>query len=138
LDGFPFYQFVRRQQVESLSSTESEYYGAVSTVAEGKCIKELFAWLGYRVTWELCMDSSGAKAVAQRQGVGKIRHLSVRTLWLQRETQAGLKVTKILGLGNTADLGTKDLDARRFQLLCEMLGFTDGSEIDDYDEVEAK
>ena len=80
------------------------------------------------------MDSSGAKAVAQRQGVGKIRHLSVRTLWLQRESQAGLYIRKLKGLDNTADFGTKDLDTARFVMLRDMLRFVDGSVIDTYTE----
>ena len=136
LDTFPYYQFVRRQAVETLSSTESEYYGAVSTVSEGKAIHHLFTWLGFKVKWSLGMDSAGAKAVALRQGVGKIRHLAVRTLWLQRETQNGLVIRKVKGLLNTADFGTKDLDGPRFAELRAKLGFVPGGIIDQYTEHE--
>jgi len=136
LDGFPFYQFVRRQAIETLSSTESEYYGAVSTASEGMAIYHLMTWLGFKVRRSLAMDSAGAKAVALRQGVGKIRHLAVRTLWLQRASQEGLIIKKVKGTLNTADFGTKDLEAPRFLELREKLGFVPGGIIDQYVEHE--
>ena len=53
-------------------------------------------------------DSSAARGMALRQGVGKVRHLDSRALWTQRAVaEQGLKVKKIDGKHNSADLGTK-------------------------------
>ena len=47
-------------------------------------------------------------------------------------------ITKTLGLLNTADFGTKDLDQKRFLWLRDQLGFIDGAIVDTYTEIEAK
>ena len=58
----------------------------------------------------LFVDSSAAKAIASRQGLGKVRHLEVRHLWLQqavREKRVTLR--KVEGKRNPSDLMTKGL-----------------------------
>ena len=60
---------------------------------------------------ELWTDSSAAKGVASRIGLGKIRHLDTALLWLQNYVEKGrIKIKKEKGIENVADLGTKDLD----------------------------
>ena len=55
-------------------------------------------------------DSSVAKSFVSRRGLGKMRHLEVRDLWLQEEVLKGcVKVEKIPGESNPADLMTKFL-----------------------------
>eukprot|EP00959_Pyramimonas_sp_CCMP1952_P332429 6961174-Pyramimonas_sp.AAC.1 len=68
LDGVHFAAFARRQGVQSTSSGEAEFYGATSVVMDGKLVKNMLEWLGYRVTWELGIDSSAAKAMINREG----------------------------------------------------------------------
>ena len=56
------------------------------------------------------MDASAALGIAQRKGVGKVRHLSTGTLWLQeQELKDILKIQKIPGSENIADIFTKNL-----------------------------
>ena len=43
-----------------------------------------------KVEFTLNLDNSAAKAFFFRSGVGRIRHISVRILWLQREVKLGL------------------------------------------------
>ena len=63
-------------------------------------------------------DSSAAKSFVSRRGLGRMRHLEIRDLWLQKEIRDGrLEVSKIPGSRNPADLLTKilgkgDIDAR--------------------------
>ena len=63
-------------------------------------------------------DSSAAKSFVSRRGLGKMRHLEIRDLWLQKEVNEGkVKVSKVKGTENPADLmtkilGIKDIDGR--------------------------
>jgi hypothetical protein len=66
-------------------------------------------------------DSSAAKGIASRRGLGKMRHIEVNQLWLQDKVAEGIvKIIKIPGTGNQADILTKHVDA---QTLGNHLGF---------------
>ena len=55
-------------------------------------------------------DSAAAKSCVSRRGLGKMRHLEIRDLWLQKEVNDGkVIVSKIPGTENPADLMTKIL-----------------------------
>ena len=57
-------------------------------------------------------DSSAAKSFVGRQGLGKMKHLEIKDLWLQKEVRDGkVIVSKVLGTQNPSDLGTKILNA---------------------------
>ena len=59
---------------------------------------------------DLYTDSSGAKGIALRRGLGKLRHVDVHLLWLQFQVNAGVfKINKVDGKSNPADLMTKYL-----------------------------
>ena len=52
-------------------------------------------------------DASAAKGVIQRQGAGRVKHLSVKQLWVQERESAGeLEIVKIPRAINVADLLT--------------------------------
>ncbi len=56
------------------------------------------------------VDSEAAKSFVARRGLGRMRHIEVRDLWLQEEVRMGkVKVLKIHGKENPADLMTKFL-----------------------------
>ena len=58
----------------------------------------------------LCLDASAAIGMLRRQGVGKVRHLSTRILWVQQKTASQeVEVCKVRTDVNVADLGTKSL-----------------------------
>jgi len=133
LDDMPYSGFARRQGVQSTSSGEAELYGASSVVMDGRVVKHLLEWIGYKVYYTLMLDSSAAKAIIQRNGVGKVKHLDIRALWLQQEREEfNLRVEKTPGEKNVADLGTKCHTRVRFLQLREMAGLVDCSEIDDH------
>ena len=64
----------------ALSSGEVEYYVLVTAVAEGLGIKALMGDLGLQARLQVSIDSSAAKYVASRIGIGKVRHLEVKFL----------------------------------------------------------
>ena len=64
--------------------------------------------LGVDVSIELFTDSSAAKSMASRSGVGKVRHMEVKWLWLQEKVKAGkIKMRKVAGEVNPANVLTK-------------------------------
>ena len=74
-------------------------------------LREL-GWPGSPVA-ELLTDSSAAKSFVSRKGLGKMRHIEIRDLWLQREVGQGhLVVSKVAGTENPADTMTKFLSWR--------------------------
>ena len=59
---------------------------------------------------KLGTDSSAAKSFVNRRGLGKMRHIEVRDLWLHQEVGAWrVIIVKVLGDRNPADLMTKVL-----------------------------
>jgi hypothetical protein len=61
----------------------------------------------------LYADASAAIGVANREGLGRIRHLDTQSLWLQqalRKRRLGLG--KVLGTENPSDLMTKHVDSK--------------------------
>ena len=67
-------------------------------------------------------DSSAAKSFVARRGLGRMRHIEVRDLWLQQEVLAGrVRVVKVKGEMNPADLMTKFLS--REEIEARLSGF---------------
>ena len=119
--------FSRRQSVIALASGESEYYAGVSGVAEGLMLQDVLGFFEFQLKIELYMDASAARGIANRQGVGKVRHLECKTLWLQQKVKDGIvKIFTVPGNDNSADLGTKVLTANRIFYLCGQIGIVDG------------
>ena len=64
------------------------------------------------------------QAILQRTGVGKIRHLETKTLWVrQLVRQRLLDIRAIKGTENEADIGTKVLTADRLTYLQKALKY---------------
>ena len=71
---------------------------------------------------ELETDSSAAKGIAMRKGVGKVKHLETRTLWVQDQVIRGrLTLRKIHGDINTSDILTRYLGSERIRSLMSRL-----------------
>ena len=112
------------QKIEGLSSAESEFMALVKCASATLGAKAMAKDLGVDLTIALETDSSAAKAVAQRRGVGKIRHLHTPLLWLQRRIGAGeIKVFMVDGKLNEADVGTKALTADQLRAIVDRLDF---------------
>ena len=111
------------QTVVALSSGEAEYYGVAKGACEGLGVVGLLEDLtGSRSVIELETDSSAAKGIAMRKGVGKVKHLETRTLWVQDQVIRGrLTLRKIHGDTNTSDILTKYLGSERIRSLMSRL-----------------
>ena len=114
----------RTQKIISLSSAEAEVYACSSGASDAILLARLLTWIANkRVHIYIYTDSSGAKGILNRRGVGRLRHLSCRILWLQGMFGNGmLKLCSISGHSNPADIGTKRLAAPRMRSLMSLLG----------------
>ena len=114
------------QGAYALSSAEAELYGMVEGVTRAKGLVSLARELGFvglSSVLRLGTDSSAAKSFVCRRGLGKMRHVEIRDLWLQKEVAEGnLVVEKIPGLANPADLMTKVLSLKEVVARLEMMG----------------
>jgi hypothetical protein len=113
------------QGAYALSSAEAELYGMVEAATRAKGLLSLARELGFgdlSNTIHLGTDSSAAKSFVSRRGLGKMRHLEIRDLWLQKEVRDGLvEVSKIPGDQNPADLMTKVLGLKDIQSRLERM-----------------
>ncbi|CAE7357043.1 RE1, partial [Symbiodinium sp. KB8] len=102
----------RTQRLIALSSGEAEVHAATSTLIDALFIRDCISFVsGIKdIKIRLCLDASAAIGMLRRQGVGKVRHLSTRILWVQQKTASQeVEVCKVRTDVNVADLGTKSL-----------------------------
>ena len=112
------------QSSVTLSSGEAEFHGLVKGAAVSLGQQALYQDLGVDVPVRLWTDSSAAVGITSRQGLGKLRHVDTKTLWLQQAARTGrVEVRKVAGLVNPADLFTKhSLSKERIHELVRLLG----------------
>eukprot|EP00435_Cladocopium_sp_Y103_P075626 s23_g61.t1 len=124
LGGCLLFSSSRTQKLVSLSSAEAEVYACSSGTSDGILLSRLITWMtGKRTDIWVYTDSSGARGILQRRGVGRLRHLSCRILWMQALVETGfVKLSSISGSMNPADIGTKRLAAPRMRSLMATLG----------------
>ena len=103
------------QKVTALSSGEAEYYAIVKGACQGMGIRSMLQ--DFKIDKavqnhiEIKEDSSAAKGIASRRGLGKLKHVDIKELWIQEKVTLGdLKITKVLGTINLADALTKYCD----------------------------
>ena len=117
------YSYARSLQMLCLSSGEAEFNGGVAACSEGIFMKEIFGFIGFPLKMEVYLDSSAARGVFQRQGVGRIRHLEVKSLWVQDALQRKMfSLHPVSSQENAADFGTKALAVKRFIELRQKIG----------------
>ena len=71
------------QAVIALSSGEAEYYVALKGASIAMGFQSMLKDMGIQSTIVLCTDSSAARGIIHRVGLGKLRRLEVGYLWLQ-------------------------------------------------------
>ena len=112
------------QAVIALSSGEAEYYSLVKTASQSIGIKHMLFDIGITVGINIHTDSSTAKSIAVRKGVGKIRHIETNQLWLQDKVKDKIiSIKKIGTLENPSDLLTKHLSRDVIDKHLKNLGF---------------
>ena len=120
----------RTQKIIALSSAESEFHSAVSGSIDGLLIKAAvdYVYPGEASAVNVLVDNSAARAIAARQGVGRVRHIHAKMLWLQQRVSFGDLIMRPVETAiNLADLQTKSLSPARTKFLLGLMNFKDAS-----------
>ena len=100
----------RTQSVQALSSAEAEFYAVGTGIVEGLCMQQLLRELDIHVKLVVHTDSSSGKSYCERLGVGRMKHIELRYLWVQSCVKNGrVQLRKVATADNPGDLGTKHL-----------------------------
>ena len=109
----------------ALSSAEAEYYSMVEGVLKAKGVQTFGKEIGIRHLDSpivLHTDSSAAKSFACRRGLGRMRHIDTKCLWLQAAVlDRQVLVRKVAGTRNPANALTKYLGADALSRECGMM-----------------
>ena len=101
---------------------EAELAAMVRGATEGEGFASVLKDFGTGAHIHLHSDASAAIGITQRQGLGKIRHLSVADLWIQQKIRRGeIAIAKVLGTLNSSDLLTKPMARPRFDALLKLM-----------------
>ena len=112
------------QKLPGLSVGETEFMSLVKGAAVGLGAVAMGTDLGSTLSLDIESDSTTAKSITLRRGVGKIRHLHTPLLWVQKRAQMkDFRVLKVDGKKNAADLGTKFLDGITMRRYLHECGF---------------
>ena len=116
--------YVGTQAAPALSSGEAEFVAQVKSGSIALGVQSLCRDFGEEVSIELGSDSSAAKGVLGRLGLGKIRHLETGLLWMQHFVDKQVfKLKKLCGkTQNPVDVGTKDLSEADMRRCLAMAG----------------
>ena len=108
VDAFCFLPAALKSWCHSLQLKQRSMH-VQSGTSDAILLSRLVSWMtGKRTVIWLYTDSSGARGILQRRGVGRLRHLSCRILWLQALVETGtVKLSSIAGSMNPADVGNK-------------------------------
>ena len=117
-----------QQSVLGPSSAEAEYHALTKGAAMVLGLKSLSEdWqmvLNCDLRYPLYSDSSAALSFASRRGLGTMRHVETRYLWLQDRVAKGhLSVHKVHTDGNVADVLTKAVAGNVLDRHLTTLGF---------------
>ena len=107
------------QATMAMSSAEAEYYAMIEGSLRALGLQSILRELGLSKDVVVRTDSSAAKGFSSQRGLGRMRHLEVKDLWLQEAVCRGkLRLCKVKGEGNPADIFTKYLDQREIETGC--------------------
>ena len=104
----------RTQRCIALSSAEAELYSSSGVLCDTFLLKRVMEFLLQleNLVVTLRMDSSSGRQVWVRTGVGRIRRLSCRVLWVQQAVASGEVIVR-----HIADINTKLLSQSRMKFL---------------------
>ncbi|CAE7271152.1 unnamed protein product, partial [Symbiodinium sp. CCMP2592] len=128
LNGNAIYTASRTQRVVAMSSCESELNALVSFAVDLMYVKEALRFIvGVIPESHAFSDSSSARAVVNKQGLSKLKHVEIRLLWVQQALKDGaFKLHPVGTLDNSSDLMTKVLKRERMLYLMYLLNIRDG------------
>ena len=118
----------RSQKVISLFSAESELRSMVSGCCDrlGIFFRSCLEFMvGTSIENHQFTDNSAARQLISRQGVGRIRHLSGKLLWMQTKVLSGDVLIHQVPTWSFSDIGTKNLSRNRLLFLLCGVGAVD-------------
>ena len=116
--------FSRTQDGIALSSGEAEFVAIVEAACTGLGIQAMLSDMGIKVKIRIMTDSSAAKSMVSRRGVGRVRHLDVKNLWVQERVARGdFTMKKVPGEKNLADPLTKNVTRENMEEKMSLAGF---------------
>ena len=135
IDGFHLSTGCKTQAVVALSSCEAELLSTNHAATEGLFLCHVLQELGFEPVLHIYTDSSSNLAILSKRGVGRMRHLEAKTLWLQDQLRdKAIVMHKIASEDNLADIFTKHLSPKPFQKKMCALGLKDlarsGTDVD--------
>jgi hypothetical protein len=102
------------------SSAEAEFYAIIEGGSRTLGMASLGKDLGCSLKAIMYSDASAGRSMVFRKGLGRVRHLETKYLWIQDVVRAGrIQLLKVKGVENPADIGTKYLSLRE---MSELLG----------------
>ena len=114
------------QPTVSTSSGEAELIAMYDGATRGCGVKTILNELGLTANVQMarvCTDSSVAKSFSATRGLGKMRHIDVKLLWLQEQVRSGrIAIEKIRGETNVADVLTKPQHYKKLRELTKWHG----------------
>ena len=124
LGGNWIYSYSRTQRNITLSSTESECVALVSGASEGLLLQAVLTHLvGPNVELKLYADNTSAVAIASKEGVGRIKRLDGKLLWIPQRQGRDFQLRRLDTATNPSDLGTKSLGGKRVRLLLYLMHY---------------
>ena len=115
----------RGQGLPSLAVGESEYYGLVSGAAESLGEQSFAADLGVSLKIKVRMDSTTGMAIGSRVGLGKLKHVDVRFLWVQHKVKdKSIELVKVHTSKNYSDIMTKPVTSELLRQVMLDMGFS--------------
>ena len=111
------------QSVIALSSGEAEYYAVVKAATHSIGCVSMLRDMGCEMSFDIFTDSSAAMGISMRTGLGKVRHIDTRLLWVQQKLKEGkFRIRKVDGCENPADLLTKHVSGHLISKHMESIG----------------
>ena len=116
------------QSTITLSSGESEFYSIVKAASAGLGLRALYAEWHIAVSVVVKSDSSAARGMCSRRGLGKTRHVQTRYLWVQQQVKSKeIDLRSVSTHENLSDVCTKPVSRE----LCQRHMKTIGQRIQD-------
>ena len=108
------------QKVIALSSGEAEYYSLVKGASQAMGVRSLLGDMGLKARVKVMTviesDATAAIGIANRKGLGNVRHIDVAKLWVQDHVRSGsIKIKKVGTNDNYADALTKPVEQAHIQ-----------------------
>lgn len=123
LNGAVVRSWSSTQATIALSSGEAELTALVKAAAEGIGVQALARDLGLELPLVISVDSSAAVGMAERTGVGRVKHLNVKDLWVQEKVRnKEIYIERVPGDTNPGDVGTKPLSIGEMRDKLEIIG----------------